>query len=332
MDRIIFKKNKQRKFIKTVQQKSELSFFEIGKICGKHGKTINGWALERTSMPYECAIKLAKKFSIDLPYDVEIKKVFWYAAQSGKKGGLLSQKKYGNPGTKKGRQLGGKHSAETHRKKKTAFKQRKKINIPTLSKNLAEFIGIILGDGSITKYQVTISISNLVDQDYGQRIEALIKKLFNLRIKKSVRNNTLYLTISSVALVDYLVKYGLLIGNKINNKINIPSWILEKKSFYRSCIRRLIDTDGCIYTDKHVIKNKKYNNINLDYTSANPLLLKTVFKLLKKEGLNFQIYKKSIKLRKEKEIKKYFKIIGSSNKKHLNKYKKFFISKYGEVA
>ena len=38
-----------------------------------------------------------------------------------------------------------------------------------------------------------------------------------------------------------------------------------------------------------------------------------------------------VSLRKEKEILDYFKKIGSSNPKHLNKFYEYFQEKYGEV-
>ena len=85
-------------------------------------------------------------------------------------------------------------------------------------------------------------------------------------------------------------------------------------------------------TPKHLYKNKQYLNCGMNFTNRSlPILY---FFKNKLEKFNFhptQKTKFSIFLRREKEIIQYFQKIGSSNPKHLKKFKNYFKNKYGEV-
>ncbi|MCX6703515.1 MAG: hypothetical protein NTV02_02425 [Candidatus Zambryskibacteria bacterium] len=39
-------------------------------------------------------------------------------------------------------------------------------------------------------------------------------------------------------------------GSKYNQDVKIPNWILEDQDFTKECLRGLVQTDGCIYTDR----------------------------------------------------------------------------------
>lgn len=114
-------------------------------------------------------------------------------------------------------------------------------------------------------------------------------------------------------------------GNKIQNGIRIPSWINKNIQFQKSFLRGLFDTDGCIYLDKHKIKNKTYKHMGWVITSASPKFISDIINLLKNLGYSptNRTSQKSVFLRKQNEIIKYFTTIGTNNKKHLNRYLKF---------
>jgi len=279
-------------------------------------------------MPHDITIKLAKRYSIKLPTNIKIKADFWSTRKAGKLGGIVSYKKYGNPGTTKGRKLGGFHSLTTHQKLNTKFKTRKKVILPKKNEKLSELVGILLGDGSISQYQIGITLNSQTDAKYGAWMSKFISKLFNVSVKKTIRKkNTLQLTIAGINIVEYLLKLELKRGSKIRNQISIPNWIKREDKFAKACLRGLIDTDGCIYIDKHKYKNKTYKNICLDFTSYSKPLLNTTYELLSSLELSPKKYKKGVKIRKEINVKKYFNIIGTHNDKHLKKYTNFFKNK-----
>ena len=55
------------------------------------------------------------------------------------------------------------------------------ITDPLRSNELAEFAGILLGDGGITKYQVTLTLHSRNDELYSKFVIDLIKKLFGVQ-------------------------------------------------------------------------------------------------------------------------------------------------------
>lgn len=330
MSRLLFRKGQQKEFIDNIQRKSGLSLKMLGKICRRNSKNLSDWHLEKSTIPYKDVLILSKKFLIKIPDDCKIVSDFWYTSRAGKIGGITKIKKYGNPGTSEGRKLGGIKSQNTHKELNTNFKRREKVKIPKKSEDLAEFFGIMLGDGGISKHQITITLSNLVDVEYSFWMIDFIKRLFKIQAsRKEGKRNNIRITISRTSLADFLIKSHLPSGNKIKHQIDIPGWITKNKKFSASCVRGLIDTDGCIYIDKHNYKNKVYKNICLDFTSASKNLLNSVYQIFTNLELEPKKYEKSIKIRKRKNVIKYFKIIGPHNIKHINKLQKFL---KGEVA
>ncbi|MBI5765605.1 hypothetical protein HZA71_00045 [Candidatus Falkowbacteria bacterium] len=332
MNRIIFKKGKQKTFLIDVKSIGKYSNKKIGKLCGVHGRTISGWLSEKTSMPLGSAKKLAKIFLVKLPNDCEIKPAFWYTKQAGHIGGMKRFKKYGYLGNKESRRLGGIRAQITHRKLGTKFKQRKKIIIPRRSEKLSEFIGILLGDGGIGKYQISISLNSSTDFEYSNFIVKLINELFKIELYKTVREkNCLQIIASSISLVEFLTKEGLPQGNKVRYQVDVPSWIKKGRYYRKACLRGLIDTDGCVYIDNHIsVKGKKYSNICLDFTNRSFPLLDFIYESLLKLSFQPQRYKYSIKLRREADIWKYYKQVGSSNQKHFKKFNDFFKNKFNK--
>lgn len=123
--------------------------------------------------------------------------------------------------------------------------------------NLAEMIGIILGDGSIARKVVLISIHSKATE-YIKKVSSLVKTVFNYDPKFHKRKNKdiFEVKIHSVAIVESLLQLGLHKGDKVKNQVAIPNWIKKDDSLFISCIRGLIDTDG--YIGKYTKRNKKH--------------------------------------------------------------------------
>ena len=96
------------------------------------------------------------------------------------------------------------------------------------NKELAEFIGIMLGDGYLCKNEINISLDkrNIAYQDY---VEKLCKNLFGLKFRRryAKETNTAHIYFYSQFLANELKKHGLMFGDKITNNIGIPDWIKE---------------------------------------------------------------------------------------------------------
>ena len=60
---------------------------------------------------------------------------------------------------------------------------------PKKSEDLAEFIGIMLGDGGLTHFQCTIYLNSQKERSYAKYIKNLIKKLFGYTVKIHKKEN-----------------------------------------------------------------------------------------------------------------------------------------------
>ncbi|MFH1358478.1 MAG: LAGLIDADG family homing endonuclease [archaeon] len=194
----------------------------------------------------------------------------------------------------------------------------KNIKKPVLNEQLAEFIGIYLGDGTMTNYQIRISGDFRYDKPYYSYLSKLVYGLFGIgvSIKKDKGVNTMNLIISSKRLCDFLNKdYGLNFGHKIRNKTRIPKKILNDKHLALACLRGLIDTDGSISR-----RGRNGSQFCIQFTSHNKLLLKQVYEIGKRERIFTFIDKTGTGTNNWENIKKYFELIGSSNLRHVVRF------------
>jgi hypothetical protein len=230
---------------------------------------------------------------------------------------------YGNPGTAKGRSKGGLASIATHRLRNTGFILRKKITRPRRDAALAEFIGIVLGDGHVGTYQTTISTSTLTDMEHARYIQKLAESLFSISAPITMLRNcaACVVVISSKKVCDFLKKECLPHGNKVRDGIIIPPWIRRRKLFTQRCARGLFDTDGSIYLDIHRRPGREYRHMGMAFANKNRDLLSYFYTALTTSGLHpTQTTPFRVSLRRKKDIDRYFEVIGSSNPKHLNRY------------
>ncbi|MDB5265545.1 MAG: hypothetical protein JWM39_258 [Parcubacteria group bacterium] len=199
----------------------------------------------------------------------------------------------------------------------------KRIQQPEKSIELAEFIGIMIGDGNISKYQVKISLHHTNDLEYSRYVSNLIQKLFAIEphIQKRPTRSVNDLVISRIELVRFLHSAGLPKGNKTHSQIDIPCWIKENPKFLIACIRGLVDTDGCVFDHSYISKGKRYTYKKLDFSSASEPLRKTVYTFFKELGMCPRFSSRNgVRLESKADLKAYFRVISSHNPKHLNRY------------
>lgn len=338
MFRVKFLKTKSDVFLEKVQEKTELTFRELASVCRVHRRSFSDWKYNKYLMPLPVFKKLVKISRITPPA-IKVFPDYRHVREAGRKGAFARNKIYGNPGTPEGRSKGGETSIQKLRSdpefaRRCSLLTRKRINYPKKSPKLAELMGITIGDGGISDYQVVIALNKETDRAYAYFVVELFKDLFNidstLQERKGV--NLYELAFSSINLIELLLKLGLKKGNKVRQQVDISPWVKESKIFTINCLRGLFDTDGCFYIDRHRYKDKTYHNCGLCFRSySRPVLLFFRTKL-RQLGLHpTQNTKSSVSLRKEKEVIKYFQIVGTSNLKHLDKFRKYFKNKNGEV-
>jgi len=323
--RTYFKKNKQEEFINTVLAK--ITVVEAARLCNLSTRTIRDWRREKFLADYDAVKILSHRTGIKIPSDIKLIPVHWRVILGARRGMMTALKRYGSvggdPEYRKQRrrewwEKKGKYRSDSIIKAPLPFKK------PRFSLELAEFVGILLGDGGITKQQITISLNGKDEKEYSEFVLSLAKRLFGVYVgvynRKSM--SVIIVRICRSGIVRYCVeKLGLKIGNKIKQQVDIPDWIRQNKKFSIACVRGLIDTDGCAFTHYYKVNGKLYDYKKLAFSSLSEPLRLSVFQILKSLGIKSRLCKrKDIWLDSEESIKQYFSIIGTHNRKLLNKY------------
>jgi len=207
------------------------------------------------------------------------------------------------------------------------------IKLPKVrfNKELAEFVGAVLGDGHICSYKknrekrkigtYSIRIAGDIrrDNDYHKYLKRLSARLFGLKGREILikKTNERFLDLASKELVELFSKMGILSGNKITNQSTIPKWVYKKNSFIKSCLRGLIDTDGSVFR----MSKKDPNLLRISFVNHNKTLLKNTRNAFIKLGFHPSkiIQNKVFYVSRQKEIKKYIKEIGFKNLKHIKR-------------
>lgn len=199
-----------------------------------------------------------------------------------------------------------------------------KVKIPEkYTPELAEFLGIMLGDGCVYRVnsQITISCGE-IDRPYIlEYIPDLVEKLFSKKVSfRKMTEGGLDCRFASREVCCYL-------SNEFDFKsprgeCEIPPKFFMNNNLLRACIRGLFDTDGGLH------RHHK-NSAQLSFTNKSRNLIKSLALALEKLGYNPRI---TINHKRRNiltlylfsyDVKKYFEEIGSSNLKNQIKFEKW---------
>ncbi len=317
----------QRAFIERALQHSQ-NLGELASICGVHPRTFRDWRREKHRMPHESLLRLSRYTGFSLPPQIRILPEFWHIRRAAQLGGRRSGQLYGSPGSLESRRKGGRVSARRFQEnpelaKALGFKIRKSIKQPARSSLLAEFIGIMLGDGCLSsRFQVEVAFNTKTDKKHGLYIQHVFQKLFHVSAPIRHRSEGYggSIVASSRALVEYLQTVGLIAGNKVHHQVDVPSWILENQIYQRACLRGLMDTDGSVYWYTHRVYGHSYSHVALCFTNHSRPLLASVERMLLDYGFRPRRRPHAVFLHRQEDVKRYFQIIGTSNPKHRRRF------------
>ena len=220
----------------------------------------------------------------------------------------------------------------------TVYKRLKQLNFPSLrhlkkgynnssrqvrlprhdTRDLAEFFGIMMGDGHINPNQVIVTLGTK-ELDYVNYVSNLMEKIFytkpSIFTRPSPVKNNKYRNVyfGSVVAVKWLREKGL-VQNKVKSQVDIPQWIFSKNTFMRAFTRGFFDTDGSIYKLKF--------GIQISFTNHSLPLLKSLHRLLIKLGYSPSRISgnKRIYITRVQDVKKFFREIQPQNSKHQERF------------
>lgn len=287
--RIVLEKMKLRNLVFKAKENSQLTWSKLEKKLDIDGSTLRESYLEdNRSISYSLFLKLCKLAKVPKNRHKE----------------LIKEVREKNWSKKYAGSIGGKV-------KKCIAKI--KIKKPCISEYLAEFAGIIYGDGYIYRknYTLQISLGRKADIFYVTYVINLIEKLFGIKPKvhENVSEGVFIVKVNSKELIDFLIDVGIL--NKMGRK-QIPNWILNNFTFLKSLLRGLIDTDGSFYLSSRWCV--------LGFSSSEPKIRKLVISIFEK--INIPVFVSGIKVNATSlwKIKKYLSEVGTSNLKNVIKF------------
>ncbi|MFH1972704.1 MAG: hypothetical protein ABIJ18_04465 [archaeon] len=201
-----------------------------------------------------------------------------------------------------------------------------------INKKSAELVGIILGDGSIaiyksekysTYYALKITLSS-EEKEYINYVSKLICEVLNEKpiIKPRKKEKAIDIFVFKKNIILNLLDFGLKKAPKWERAI-IPDSLINKK-YGKYVLRGYFDTDRSVVITKN--GNKLYPRLEMKI-SPSPMQ-KQFQELLNFYDFNYGTHnigkgKVRIQMNGLKELNKWKKHIGFSNKKHINKSSRF---------
>ena len=167
-----------------------------------------------------------------------------------------------------------------------------------VNEEIAEFIGYMIGDGSIT-YKRIINIAGGVSDIFNDKYQEVAERLSGRKCKRVYRKDGSLLSIvcQSRFLGEMLLRMGYICG--YHNK-RIPSWVYQaESSIKKAFIRGLINADGYMFLDRR----RPNSPIRYDIEVENEQLMKDLKILCQSLGYKTgQIFKRHRKPHYSKKI------------------------------
>jgi intein/homing endonuclease len=202
------------------------------------------------------------------------------------------------------------------------------VNFPSKDDRLAEFVGIMLGDGNVFSKDYQNTTVNCIKIAGNPKtgtsyildfVKPLLESLFGTKVSVYVnkKGNEIFLTLHGKNIIKFVERIGLPRGNKVKNMPTIPEWVFEDERHLKVCVRGLVDTDGSIYA----LKPHYPNLLQICFKNKNPRLLADFRIALQKLGFHpSKISWNKVYLTRQAEIDRYVREIGFNNPNHLKRY------------
>lgn len=314
-------KDAQVQYFQDIEFVSGLHGDTLASFFGVVGRSYRDWKRGKFSIPQKTVALVENHFHVHFPASKQMARKQWKKSkqEASRQGGLALFRKHGSPATAEGRKKGGLRALAILRERGIIPKQKPFYHPKTYSKELAELVGILLGDGHIGKSQWFITLNDTADQLYTFYVIDLVKNLFSfvpsVLHRKEIHVRVIYG--GGLKSIEYFQNIGLHVGNKVIQQVGVPLWIMQNQEFAHACLRGLIDTDGGIFKHKYTVNKKQYVYTKLCFSNRSIPLLQFVYRTLQNLGFTPKIIdkveNKKVWLYNQTEVKEYINQVGTSN-------------------
>jgi len=171
--------------------------------------------------------------------------------------------------------------------------------------DLAELMGVTLGDGHICSYSRTEElriISNSNNSGFIKRYAKILEKVFSKKpyVRNSNQSNSTRIGLYEKHISE---RIKIPIGARKNLKIEVPSWILKNDKYIVRYLRGLYEAEG-----SHSV-HKATHTYKFQFSNKNNSILKNVFRLVSKLGFHPHESDNMIQISKKKEVFDFINLI-----------------------
>lgn len=182
-----------------------------------------------------------------------------------------------------------------------------KSTYPVFKKNgdLAEFMGVILGDGHIGVFprtEVLVLLSNSNNPGFVGRYSGMLEKIFQKKpyVVKRKEANCIKISIYEKHISDRL---GVPSGARKNLDIVVPDWILKNKKYTVRYLRGLYEAEGSFSV------HKPTSTYKFSFSNKNRSMLENVFSLVKEMGFHPSRDDKRVQLSRKEEVYRAMRLL-----------------------
>ena len=178
------------------------------------------------------------------------------------------------------------------------------------SGDLAELIGVVLGDGHIAKFPRTegLTISgNAHNTGFTRRYGGLVQKLFGKKpyvVRSGERKSCMRIRIYQR---DISKRLDIPAGNRSTCVINIPSWVRQRRPFLIRYLRGLYEAEGSFSVHRPTFTFKFL------FSNRNPSLLNAVMEGLGVLGFHPHRSRDKVQLSRKDEVYRCMKLLRFRN-------------------
>jgi intein/homing endonuclease len=210
-----------------------------------------------------------------------------------------------------------------------------------LSEDIAEIIGVIIGDGCISRYKTetesehtVILITGSWDNDseyYKIFIQPTMQSFFGYsgRLYHRKDDDSARYWITNKYIVNWFLNIGLPLSPKTDT-IKIPNRLIENKKLAIACLRGIFNSDGCVfrrYSKQYKNHSKLYSNYAvIEIKVKSNELLNQIKEILSEIGIRTTIITKHtrtkafvMRITSQKDIAKFMKVV-KPRLYHINRY------------
>lgn len=166
--------------------------------------------------------------------------------------------------------------------------------------DLAEYIGVVLGDGNIEKFPRTeriVIVGDIKKPQFIDRYAAITERLFKKmpKIEKATASHSLRISLYQKFIS---ARLGIPTGNKGNLHYILPSWIENDETLLIRFLRGLYEAEGSLSVHLPTC------TYNFAFSNYNPFLLAIVENALRRLEFHPEVRNNAIRVRRKAEVER----------------------------